>query len=56
MKTELTISTDAIDESALAKRREMSGGMGAVVCFMGGARGSGVAGVGRRGPDPWGAI
>ena len=40
MKTELTISTDAIDESALAKRREMSGGMGAVVCFLGVVRGS----------------
>ena len=40
MKTELTISTDAIDESALAKRREMSGGIGAVVCFLGVVRGS----------------
>ena len=40
MKTELTISTDAIDESALAKRREMSSGMGAVVWFMGVVRGS----------------
>ena len=40
MKTELTISTDAIDEAALAKRRVMDDGMGAVVCFLGVVRGS----------------
>jgi len=35
MKTELTISTESIDETALAKCREMDDGMGAVVCFLG---------------------
>ncbi|MBT7027555.1 MAG: molybdenum cofactor biosynthesis protein MoaE [Verrucomicrobia bacterium] len=35
MKTELTISTAAINEAALAKRREMGKGMGAVICFSG---------------------
>ncbi len=35
MKTELTISTAAIDEAALAKRREMGKGMGAVIYFSG---------------------
>ena len=40
MKTELTISTDAINEPALAKRRVMDDGMGAVVCFLGVVRGS----------------
>ena len=35
MKTELTISTAAIDEAALAKHREMGKGMGAVICFSG---------------------
>ena len=35
MKTELTISIDAIDEAALVKRREMGDGMGALVCFSG---------------------
>ena len=35
MKTELTISINAIDEDALAKRREMGDGMGALVCFSG---------------------
>ena len=35
MKTELTISTGAIDEAALAKCREMGKGMGAVICFLG---------------------
>jgi len=40
MKTELIISTGAIDETALAKRREMGVGMGAVVCFSGVVRGS----------------
>ena len=40
MKMELTISTDAIDEAALAKRREMGDGMGAVICFLGVVRGS----------------
>ena len=33
MKTELTISTAAIDEAALAKRREIGKGMGAVIYF-----------------------
>ena len=40
MKTELTITTDPIDEPALAKRRGMSHGMGAVVRFLGVVRGS----------------
>ena len=40
MKTELTITTDPIDEPALAKRRVMDDGMGAVVCFLGVVRGS----------------
>jgi molybdopterin synthase catalytic subunit len=35
MKTELTISTAAINEAALAKRREMGKGMGAVIYFSG---------------------
>ena len=35
MKTELTISTEPIDEAALAKRRAMDDSMGAVVCFLG---------------------
>ena len=35
MKTELTITTDPIDEAALAKSRVMSDGMGGVVCFLG---------------------
>ena len=35
MKTELTISTGAIDEAALARCREMGKGMGAVICFSG---------------------
>ena len=39
MKTQLTISIDAIDEAALVKRREMGDGMGAVVCFSGVVRG-----------------
>ena len=39
MKTELTISIDAIDEAALIKRREIGDGMGAVVCFSGVVRG-----------------
>ena len=40
MKTELTITTDPIDEAALAKRRVMDNGMGAVVCFLGVVRGN----------------
>ena len=40
MKTELTISTEPIDEAALTKRRAMDDGMGAVVCFLGVVRGS----------------
>ena len=39
MKTELTISINAIDEDALAKRREIGDGMGALVCFSGVVRG-----------------
>ena len=39
MKTQLTISIDAIDEAALVKRRKMGDGMGAVVCFSGVVRG-----------------
>ena len=39
MKTELTISIDAIDEAALIKQREIGDGMGAVVCFSGVVRG-----------------
>ena len=35
MKTELTITTNSINEGALAKRRVMDEGMGAVVCFLG---------------------
>ena len=35
MKKELTISTGAIDEAALARCREMGKGMGAVICFSG---------------------
>ena len=35
MKTELTISTAAINEAALTKRREMGKGMGAVIYFSG---------------------
>ncbi len=40
MKTELTISTDPINEAALAESRAMGDGMGAVVCFLGVVRGS----------------
>ena len=40
MKTELTISTEPIDEAALAKQRARDAGMGAVVCFLGVVRGS----------------
>ena len=39
MRTELTISINAIDEDALAKRRDMGDGMGALVCFSGVVRG-----------------
>ncbi|HXT40877.1 MAG TPA: molybdenum cofactor biosynthesis protein MoaE [Candidatus Angelobacter sp.] len=39
MKRRLTITTEPIDESALLARREMSGGMGAVVYFLGVVRG-----------------
>ena len=35
MKRELTITGEAIDESALVARRQMSHGMGAAVCFSG---------------------
>ena len=40
MKTELTISTDPINEAALAESRAMGDGMGAVVWFLGVVRGS----------------
>lgn len=40
MKRELTLTGEAIDEAALVARREMSGGMGAAVCFAGVVRGS----------------
>ena len=40
MKTELTITTDPIDEAALAKSRMIGDGMGGVVCFLGVVRGS----------------
>ena len=39
MKTELAIIHDPIDEAALAARRSMSDGAGAVVCFSGVVRG-----------------
>ena len=40
MKRHLIISTDPIDEAALTATREMSDGMGAVICFSGVVRGS----------------
>ena len=40
MKRELTITGEAIDESALVARRKMSPGMGAAVCFAGVVRGN----------------
>ena len=40
MKSELTITAEPIDEAALAARRAMSEGMGAVVYFAGVVRGS----------------
>src|SRR6266496_1961151 len=40
MKRQLTISPKPIDEAALAAGREMSRGMGAVVCFLGVVRGT----------------
>ncbi len=39
MKTQLNITTEPIDEAALLQRRQISGGMGAVVCFLGVVRG-----------------
>ena len=39
MKRELAITSEPIDEAALTARREMSGGMGAAVCFTGVVRG-----------------
>jgi molybdopterin synthase catalytic subunit len=39
MTRELSITADPIDEAALASRRRMSAGMGAVVCFLGVVRG-----------------
>ena len=38
MKWQLTITTDPIDEAALLADRKMSGGMGAVVYFVGAVR------------------
>ena len=35
MKRKLTITSDPINETALLREREASGGMGAVVCFLG---------------------
>lgn len=40
MKRRLTITTEPIDEAALLRQRAMSGGMGAVVNFLGVVRGS----------------
>jgi len=40
MKRELTITTDPIDEAALLRARKISGGMGAVIYFLGVVRGS----------------
>lgn len=40
MKTQLTISTESIDEAALISQRQMSLGMGAVINFLGVVRGS----------------
>ena len=39
MKAELTLSSDPIDEAALAKARSITDGMGAVVTFAGVVRG-----------------
>ena len=38
MKRQLTITTAPIDEAALVSQRQMSGGMGAVVYFVGAVR------------------
>src|SRR5256885_2143131 len=40
MKRQLTITTQPIDETALLSKRKVSGGMGAVVCFLGVVRGT----------------
>ena len=40
MRRELNITTDKIDEVALLQRREVAGGMGAVICFLGVVRGA----------------
>ena len=40
MKTQLTISTESIDEVALISQRQMSLGMGTVINFLGVVRGS----------------
>ena len=40
MKTQLTISTESIDEAALISQRQMSLGMGTVINFLGVVRGS----------------
>lgn len=39
MKRKLSITSEPIDEASLATQREMSGGMGAAVCFTGVVRG-----------------
>ncbi|MSU62633.1 MAG: molybdenum cofactor biosynthesis protein MoaE [Pedosphaera sp.] len=39
MKSDLTITTHAIDEPALFAQRSMSAGMGAAICFLGVVRG-----------------
>ena len=40
MKRQLTLTTEPIDEPALLAQRSLSGGMGAVVCFLGVVRGT----------------
>ena len=40
MKSQVIITTEPIDEVALAGQRTMSSGMGAVVCFVGVVRGT----------------
>ena len=40
MKSQLTITTQPIDEAALLRQRSMSAGMGAAVCFLGVVRGT----------------
>src|SRR5574340_331067 len=40
MRRQLTITTEPMDEAGLLRQRTMSGGMGAVVCFLGVVRGN----------------